>query len=65
MSGSKLHVTDWMILDEKILKRLEGWQCAFLSYGGKVVLPNVCQSCIPTYAMSMYMLPKTMIKKWI
>jgi hypothetical protein len=63
VSGSRLHVKDWMALNLKIIKRLEGWQCSSLSYGGKLILLNACLSCIPTYAMSMYMLPKTVIKK--
>jgi hypothetical protein len=62
VASSRLQVWDWMALNEKILKRLYGWQCASLSYGGKLILLNACLSCIPTYAMSMYMLPKTVIK---
>jgi hypothetical protein len=50
VSGSKLHVKDWIALNEKILKRLDGWQCASLSYGGKLIFvecmlklyPNLC-----------------------
>jgi mannosylglycoprotein endo-beta-mannosidase len=33
VSGSRLHVKDWIALNEKILKRLDGWQRASLSYG--------------------------------
>jgi hypothetical protein len=63
VSGSRLHVKDWMSLNDKILKRLDGWQSTSLSYGGKLILFNACLSCIPTYAMSMYLLPKTVVKK--
>jgi hypothetical protein len=63
VSGSRLHVVDWLNLNEKIMKRLEGWQCTSLSYGGRLILLNACLSSMPTYAMSMYMLPKTVIKK--
>jgi hypothetical protein len=52
-------------LVEKIVKRLDGWQSSSLSYGGKLILLNAFLSCIPTYAMSMYLLPKTIIKGWI
>jgi hypothetical protein len=63
VSGSRLHVKDWMSLNDKILKRLDGWQSTSLSYGGKLILLNACLSCIPTYAMSMYLLHKTVVKK--
>jgi hypothetical protein len=63
VSGPRLHVKDWMSLNDKILKRLDGWQSTSLSYGGKLILLNACLSCIPTYAMSMYLLPKTVVKK--
>jgi mannosylglycoprotein endo-beta-mannosidase len=63
VSGNKLHVKDWLFLDEKLSKRLDGWQGASLSYGGRLTLINACLSSIPTYAMSMYLLPKTIIKK--
>jgi hypothetical protein len=63
VSGSRLHVKDRMSLNDKILKRLDGWQSTSLSYGGKLILLNACLSCIPTYAMSMYLLPKTVVKK--
>jgi hypothetical protein len=26
VSGARLHVRDWIYLDEKIMKRLDGWQ---------------------------------------
>jgi hypothetical protein len=63
VSGNRLHVKDWLFLDEKLLKRLDGWQGASLSYGGRLTLINACLSNIPTYVMSMYLLPKTVIKK--
>jgi hypothetical protein len=63
VSGNKLHIKDWLFLDEKLSERLDGWQGASLSYGGRLTLINACLSSIPTYAMSMYLLPKTVIKK--
>jgi mannosylglycoprotein endo-beta-mannosidase len=44
------------------MKRLEGWQGSALSIGGRITLINACLSSIPTYCMSMYLLPKTIIK---
>ena len=63
VSGSILHVRDWLPLDEKSIKRLDGWKGSVLSIGGRTVLLNACLSSIPTYCMSMYLLPKTILKK--
>jgi hypothetical protein len=52
-----------MMLVEKVLKRLAGWQSASLSSGGKLILLDACLSNIPTYAMSMYLLPKNCNKE--
>ncbi|CAN6249384.1 unnamed protein product [Urochloa humidicola] len=63
VSGSRLHIKDWLMLDEKLLKRLEGWKVSNLSLGGRLVLINSCLSSIPTYCMSMFLLPKTILKR--
>jgi mannosylglycoprotein endo-beta-mannosidase len=62
VAGSRLHVSDWVSLVEKMMKRLEGWQGSVLSTGGRITLINACLSSLPTYCMSMYLLPKTIIK---
>jgi mannosylglycoprotein endo-beta-mannosidase len=56
-------VIDWTHVVEKLLKRLEGWKGSALSMGGKLILINSCLSSIPTYCMSMFILPKTILKK--
>jgi hypothetical protein len=63
MVGSRLHIKDWVFMGEKMTKKLDGWKGSSLSYGGKLVLINACLSSISTYAMSMYLLPKTVIKR--
>ncbi|RLM84648.1 hypothetical protein C2845_PM04G10450 [Panicum miliaceum] len=63
VSVSRLHVLDWLKLDEKILKRLDGWQGSSLSVGGRLTLINSRLSSIPTYSMSMYLLPETICKR--
>jgi mannosylglycoprotein endo-beta-mannosidase len=63
VAGSRLHVSDWVSLVEKLMKRLEGWQGSALSIGGRITLINACLSSIPTYCVSMYLLPKMNIKK--
>lgn len=54
---------DWLPLDEKLLKRLDGWKGNSLSMGGRLTLVMACLSSIPIYIMSMYLLPKTIIKR--
>lgn len=63
VSGSRLHVMNWLRLDEKILKRLDGWQGSSLSIGGRLTLINSYLSSIPIYSMSVYLLPKTICKR--
>jgi mannosylglycoprotein endo-beta-mannosidase len=63
VTSSKLHVIDWLPVDEKLVKRLDGWKGSALSFGGKLILINLSLSSIPTYYMSMYLLPKTILKK--
>jgi hypothetical protein len=62
VAGSKLHVVDWRKLDEKIMKGLDGWKGNILSIGGRTTLINPRLSSIPVYAMSMYLIPKTVVK---
>jgi len=38
VSGSRLHIADWLPLDEKMLKRLDGCQGSSLSIGGRTSL---------------------------
>ena len=61
--GSRLHVMDWVPLDEKLVKRLDGWKGSVLSIGGRTVLIKSCLNSIPIYCMSMYLLLKTIIKR--
>uniref|UniRef100_A0A0A8Y9P7 Reverse transcriptase zinc-binding domain-containing protein n=1 Tax=Arundo donax TaxID=35708 RepID=A0A0A8Y9P7_ARUDO len=59
VSCLKLHVADWIPVDEKLLKRLDGWQGGSLTIAGRTTLINLSLSSVPIYHMSMYLLPKT------
>jgi mannosylglycoprotein endo-beta-mannosidase len=63
VSSSKLHVRDWVPVDEKMLGRLDGWKGSALSLGGRLILLNSSLSSIPTYYMSMHLLPQTILKR--
>lgn len=36
VSGSRLHVEDWVPVEEYMYKRLDGWESGTLSIGGRV-----------------------------
>jgi hypothetical protein len=63
VAGSRLHVVDWIPISEKLFKRLDGWKGSVLSLGGRLVLINSCLSNLPVYAMSMFLLPVSVINK--
>jgi hypothetical protein len=40
VTNSKLHVVDWLPLDEKLIKRMDGWKGSALSFGVRLILIN-------------------------
>jgi hypothetical protein len=48
---------------EKVWKRLQDWKINFLSQAGKEVLLKTVVQAIPTYCMSVFMLPKALCKE--
>jgi hypothetical protein len=63
ISASRLHVADWLKLEEKLDKKLDIWQGNSLSIGGRTVLINSSISNIAIYHISMFLLPKTTLKR--
>ena len=59
----KLRKKDWFFLIDKIEKRLQNWKGSLLSIGGRVTLLNSVLSSIPLYFLSVYKIPKFVIKK--
>lgn len=60
VSPSKLHVIDWIPLQEKNGKKLDIWQGGSMSIAGRTTLIiNSTLSSSFTYHMSMYLFPKT------
>jgi len=55
----RLHIKDWVPLQEKNLKKLSTWKGSSLSMAGRLTLINSSLSSTFIYHMSMYLLPKT------
>jgi hypothetical protein len=47
----------WNLVLEKVERRLAGWKCLYLSKGGRVTLIKSTLSSIPTYLLSLFLLP--------
>jgi hypothetical protein len=63
ISASRLHVADWAKMEEKPAKKLDTWQGNSLSIAGRTTLINSSLVNSTIYHMSMYLLPKTVIKR--
>jgi hypothetical protein len=63
ISAARLHVTDWIKLEEKSAKKMDVWQGGSLSMGGRKELINSSLSNSSIYHMSMFLIPKTNIKR--
>ena len=44
----------WDPVIERILQRLDGWQKAYLSFGGRITLIHSCLTHIPSYFLSLF-----------
>ena len=60
MTCGKSRVNTFKELEEKILKRVLWWKEKFISKAGREVLIKTVAQAIPTYAMSLFKLPKSM-----
>ena len=63
VSPARLHVKDWLILEERNEKKLEIWKGKSLSIAGRTTLINSSLSSTFIYHMSMYLLPKSTTEK--
>lgn len=62
VSPSRLHVADWLPLQDKNGKKLDTWKGGSMSIAGRTTLINSTLSSSFIYHMSMYLFPKTTVK---
>jgi hypothetical protein len=55
ISAGRLHVVDWVKLEEKSVKKLDVWQGGPMSYGGRTILINSSLTNSSIYDMSMFL----------
>ena len=53
----------WDPVIERISRRLDGWQKACLSLGGRITLLHSCLSHIPSYFLSLFKIPASVAAK--
>ena len=53
----------WDPVIERISRRLDGWQKAYLSFGGRITLLHSCLSHIPSYFLSLFKIPASVAAK--
>ncbi|RVW69297.1 putative ribonuclease H protein [Vitis vinifera] len=53
----------WDPVIERISRRLDGWQKAYLSLGGRITLLQSCLSHIPSYFLSLFKIPASVVAK--
>jgi hypothetical protein len=63
IDNKKINKSLWVPMIEKLEKRLAGWQGRFFSLGGRLTLLNSCLSNVPLYMLSIYPVPKSVIRK--
>ncbi|WJZ85876.1 hypothetical protein VitviT2T_005388 [Vitis vinifera] len=53
----------WDPVVERISSRLDGWQKAYLSFGGRIILIQSCLTHLPSYFLSLFKMPATVAAK--
>ena len=63
MHHRKLRNSDWRVIEKRFEKKLASWKAKHLSYGGRLVLLNPVLSGLPMFMMSVFEIPKEVLKK--
>jgi hypothetical protein len=59
----KSWIREFQAIKDRISKRINDWKNKFLSIVGKEILLKVVVQVIPTYNMSIFLLPKSLCKE--
>jgi hypothetical protein len=59
----KSRIREFQSIKERVSKRVNDWKTIFLSQVGKEILLKVVVQAIPTYSMSIFLLPKELCKE--
>ncbi|KAJ4793535.1 RNA-directed DNA polymerase (reverse transcriptase)-related family protein [Rhynchospora pubera] len=62
LSSKKLSKSDYLILIDRFKAKLDTWSSAFLSFAGRLVLVNTCISSLSIFFMSVFKIPKWVVK---
>lgn len=54
---------NWSKLKEKVRRRLNSWSGQHLSFGGRITLIQSVLSALPTYCLSFYRIPKSILNE--
>ena len=63
LGGNPIACGFWDPVIERISRRLDGWQKAYLSFGGTITLIHSCLSHIPRYFLSLFKIPASVAAK--
>ena len=63
MGGNPITCGLWDPVIERISRRLDGWQKAYLSFSGRITLIHSCLSHIPSYFLSLFKIPALVVVK--
>ena len=63
MGGNPKACSFWDPAIERILSRLDGWQKAYLSFGGRITLIQSCLTHVPCYFLSLFKISASMVAK--
>jgi hypothetical protein len=59
----RMKCSDWGFLVDKFGKKLQNWKGQLISIGGRITLTNVVLLAIPLNTLSLYRIPKKIIKQ--